>query len=303
MDDRYLDLGLSAMATAGEPFMAHFGAALLAGWWFARDEDASPDLDQAITRTADQVVHKHRWLFAESASSDPDAALVSEVVEHVGGEHLDGVWAIGHDVIYAALATRTFHARPELCTGWVVDGLHRLVDACHQQPMMQIAGLFDVSDVTSDDLDGLSVDEPDEIARVALETIVGVTHVYAGLHQGDIGHVIDHAHALLSLDRLGYRAEAHRGRRGFLTHVAALRKVAYEEADLPEVTVGVGHDAHEPAYWDHDYSTNDWAIGHVFKYPYALYDLLALVDDSALAARSIQRMGQLIVDPHTGRCL
>ena len=153
------------MATAGEPFMAHFGAALLAGWWFARDQHASADLDQAIARTADQIVGKHRWLFGEFPSSHPDAALESELVEHVGGEHLDGVWAIGHDVIFTALAVRTFQARPELCTGRVVDGLHRVVDACHQQPLMQIAGLFDVTDATSDDLVGLTVDEPSEVAR------------------------------------------------------------------------------------------------------------------------------------------
>ncbi len=152
MDDRYLSLGLSAMATAGEPFMAHFGAALLAGWWFTYDQQASPDLDQAIARTADQVVDKHCWLFDNVLPARPGAALESELVEHVAGKHLDGVWAIGHDVIYTALAVRTFQARPELCTGPIVDGLHRVVDGCHQDPLMQIANVFDVTDATGDDL-------------------------------------------------------------------------------------------------------------------------------------------------------
>jgi hypothetical protein len=295
VDDQYLKLGLAAMATAGEPFMAHFGAALLAGWWFTQDQRASADLDRAIARTADHMVDKHRWLFGELPSGHADAALEAELVAHVGG-HLDGVWAIGHDVIYTALAVRTFQARPELCTRPVVDGLHRVIDACHQQPLVQIAGLFDVTDARSDDLVGLAVDEPSDVARVALETVVGVTHVYAGLHQGDIGHVIDHAHALISLDRLGHRAEYRRGRRGFLTHVAALRKIWHAEADLAEVTVGITDDARQPSYWEHDYTANDWAVGHVFKYPYALYDLLALVDDPPLAAGSIRRMGELIVD-------
>ena len=296
MDDRYLGLGLSAMAAAGEPFMAHFGAALLAGWWFTYDQHASADLDRAIARTADRVVDKHGWLFENVPSARPDAALESGLVEHVGGTHLDGVWAIGHDVIFTALAVRTFQARPELCTGPIVDGLHKVVDACHQDPLLQIADVFDVTDATGDDLAALHVDEPSDVARVALETMVGFTHVYVGLHQGHIGHVIDHAHALITLDRLGHRAEAQRGRRGFLTHVAALRKVWHEQADLTEVTVGVTDDARQPAYWENDYTTNDWAVGHVFKYPYALYDLLALVDDPALAKSSIQRMGELIVD-------
>jgi hypothetical protein len=282
------------MAAAGEPFMAHFGAALLAGWWFATDQ-CSAGLETAIARTADQVVSKHRWLFDEIPSSDPGAGLEPELVEHIGGEHLDGVWAIGHDVILTALAVRTFQARPELCTAQVVDGIHRVIDACHQQPFVQIAGRFDV-EARRDDLEGLSLDAPGEVARLALETMVGVVHVYAGLHQGEIGHVVDHAHALITFDRLGYQAEFQRGRLGFLTHVAGLRQIAQEETDLAEVTAGVEDDARHPAYWEHDFTTNDWAVGHVFKYPYALYELLALVDDPPLARRSMRRMGELIVD-------
>jgi hypothetical protein len=284
------------MATAGEPFMAHFGAALLAGWWFADDQHASADLDRAIARTADQIVDKHRWLFENVPSARPDAALEAELVDQVGGTHLDGVWAIGHDVIYTALAVRTFQARPELCTAPIVDGLHRLVAVCHQDPLLQIANVFDVADVTGADLAALHLDEPSDVARVALETMVGFTHVYVGLHQGHIGHVIDHAHALITLDRLGHHSESRRGRRGFLAHVAALRKVWHEEANLTEITVGVKDDARQPAYWEHDYATNDWAVGHVFKYPYALYDLLGLVDDPSLAKSSVHRMGELIVD-------
>jgi hypothetical protein len=295
LDERYLELGLSAMATAGEPFMAHFGAALLAGWWFAADQDASPELDLVITATADQIVAKHQWLFAINPSARPDTALEAEIVEHIGGNHLDAVWAIGHDVIYTALAVRTFQARPELCTGPIAEGLHRVIDACHEQPLLQIANIFDVTGTTGAEL-GLALDEPADVARVALETMVGFTHVYPGLHQGHIGHIIDHAHALISLERVGHPSEARRGRHGFLEHVAALRKIWHESADMPEVILGITDDARQPGYWQHDYSSNDWAVGHVFKYPYALYDLLDLVDDSTLGHASISRVGQLIVD-------
>jgi hypothetical protein len=92
LDERYLDLGLSAMVTAGEPFMAHFGAALLAGWWFASDQDASPELERAITATADRIFAKYQWLFATLPSARPDTALEADIVEHIGGTHLDAVW-------------------------------------------------------------------------------------------------------------------------------------------------------------------------------------------------------------------
>jgi hypothetical protein len=127
-------------------------------------------------------------------------------------------------VIYAALAIRTFQARPELCTGPIVEGLHRVIDACHEQPLLPIANIFDVADATGADL-GLALDEPADVARVALETMVRFTHVYPGLHQGHIGHIIAHAHALVSLERLGHASEAGRGRHGLLEHVAASRKI------------------------------------------------------------------------------
>ena len=81
------------------------------------------------------------------------------------------------------------------------------------------------------------------MARVAVETAVGFEHVYVGTHQGNIGHII-HAHALLTFERLG----------------------------CDDLVDSVG-------YWERDLGWDDWASGHAFKYPYARFDLLPLVDE------------------------
>jgi hypothetical protein len=291
VDDRYLERGLLGMARAGEPFMAHFGAALLAAWWLDHDHALAPAVAVAMSEQADRMIAKHGWLFSEAPvgppATEPAAKLISAL-----SPYLEQTWAIGHDVIYVSLALRTLAARPELCDDTALDGLCRLLDACHEQPLLDVAQRFDVRDVAVDST--VDVGSPQALARVVLETAVGFRHVYAGLHQGEIGHILDHGHAVLVLERLGARAEAERARLGLLHHVAALRHVWEATLDLPEVPRARGDHPGTLAYWNRELGPSDWAVGHVFKYPYALFDLVALVDDEALTTAATDRVLQLV---------
>jgi hypothetical protein len=292
MDDLYLGLGLTGMATAGEPFMAHFGAALLAGWWLDRDVGFSQSTSEAMARQADALVGKHAWLFSDhQRASGSDCS--DEIIEAIepGLEH---VWAIGHDVIYAALVLRTLRERPELGTAPVIEGVLRLLSSCREQPLETIGGVFDVRDAKGEEVADDEVADVTSLAKLALTTILDVQHVYIGLHQGDIGHVADHAHALLVLDRLGYRDASRRGTAGFRQHVAALRRVRYLTADLGEVRHGLDADPRQILYWNQASSENDWAIGHVFKYPYALLDLLDIAGEEDLTTPVLRRLGELV---------
>jgi hypothetical protein len=294
VDDRYLSLGLAGMVAAGEPFMAHFGAALLAGWWIERDLALPPDASRAMVRQAEAMVAKHAWLFADVAPSVPTGRAY-EIVEAID-DGLDHTWAIGHDVIYAALVTRTLEARPELASGAVVDGVLSVLRQCRTQPMDVVGGVFDVRDAGADEVSSEEVATNGSLAAVTLRTMLEFDHVYLGLHQGDIGHLADHAHALIALERLGHADTAQRGRRGFREHLAALRRVRHSIADLPEIIDGFVADPREPAYWDRASSSNDWAVGHVFKYPYAMFDLLEVCGTPELARPVMMRLGQLVAD-------
>jgi hypothetical protein len=291
MDDRYAQLGLCAMARAGEPFMAHFGAALVAAWWLDHDSALAPPAAEVMVRQADRMIAKHSWLFEETAIGPPARDATPRLVASLE-PWLDRTWAIGHDVIYVALAARTLQERPALCDDAMLHGLHQLLDACHQQPLVDIAQHFDVTGVQPDA--GMDVAAPDALARVALETAVGFRHVYPGLQQGHIGHVLDHAHAIVVLERLGHRGEAARARLGFTHHVAALRHVWDATMDLREVAAADGAGPETPHYWDRDLDETDWAVGHVFKYPYAFFELSPLVDDENLVEAARRRLLQLV---------
>ncbi len=273
--------------------MAHFGAALIAGWWLDRERRLSQAASDAMAHQADALITKHSWLFRDRpqcATSDRCDELV-EAIE----DGLDHVWAIGHDVIYSALVVRTLRERPELGDGSIIDGVLRVLASCREQPLHLIGGVFDVSNARADEVAGETVADTQSLAEVTLRTMLEFRHVYLGLHQGDIGHLADHAHALLVLDRLGYQRAASRGISGFREHLAALRHVRHLTADLPEVREGLNADPREARYWDREWSQNDWAVGHVFKYPYAILDLLDVVNDETIAPAVLRRLGDLVV--------
>ena len=293
MHERYLRLGVRGMAVAREPFMAHFGAAVLAAWWFDQDHNLSPGVSAAMTRQADLLMKKHEWLFIDPPPGSDGIAAPGELLDALRPQ-LGGVHAIGHDVIFTALALRVFELMPELCTRAVVGGLTRLIESCRDFPLTDVASVFDVSGVSADELGDVDISTARGIANMALVTAVGFEHVYVGLHQGNIGHIVDHAHALLTLEQLGHNDIVDTARGAFATHAAALQHVWAATADLEEAPDPPPENADTIAYWDRDLAWNDWANGHAFKYPYALFDLVRLVDDelaSAAQARIRTRPG------------
>ena len=291
MDERYLDLGVRGMAVGGEVVMAHRGAAPLAAWFFDRDHHLAPEASAAMTGQVDRQMKRHQWIFSDPPAGSAARCDPEELVE-VLRPQLDSVNAIGHDVIFTALVLRVFDMMPELCTEAVCDGLARLIRSCRDFPFTNVADVFEVSPAGArwEDLD---VSSTSAMARVAMETAVGFDHVYVGTHQGNIGHIINHAHALFTIERLGYDDIVNAGRNAFATHAAGLRSVWAATADLEEAPRPDRFDADSEQYWERDLGWDDWASGHAFKYPYALFDLLPLVDEE-LATAAMTRVRALV---------
>jgi hypothetical protein len=296
VDDRYVALGLGGIIAAGEPFMAHFGAALLAAWWFERDAQLPAETSMAMGSQADSMIAKHAWLFQLLPSDQrPQADRIDELVDAITGG-LDHAWAIGHDVIYAALVVRTLQARPEFASDAVIDGVLSVLSACRAFPIDVIGGSFSVEGVEADEVAQAEVTTDRALAEAALGAIVVSDHVYVGVHQGDLGHVPDHAHALIVLERLGYHRAAQCGRVGFREHLAALRRARHFTADLPEARRRERADPVGIEYWARGSATNDWALGHLFKYPYAILDLLKRTGETSLAEPVLDRLQLLVTD-------
>lgn len=291
-------------AQVGNGNLAHFGAALLAGWWFRRDHALRDDVAEAMSRQADLLVERNQSLFESEppfppplrSVTDPERAW-SDLVRRLG-EDMHEVWAIGHDAIFVTLALRTLRERPDFTTPELVDGLKKVLAWCRARPIEQtMASIYgiDVSDARADEVElDASTDRPADVARVALETLVGFERVYWGAHQGNIGHIMDHAQSLLELERLGFTDVARAGWSAFRKHVAVLRRLQTLTLPQPEVDRVVLEDPRESSYWALDLAWNNWAYGHAFKYPYHLHDLANILDDQALVSSAKRQLGRLV---------
>ena len=140
-----------------------------------------------------------------------------------------------------------------------------------------------------DDISAVRVEPADEIpaytdeqtiARSALDAFLAIEDVYPFLHQGIVGHLLTHAHALIDLARLGYldlAAKGHEAHRLFI-------KLSRNSPDEGEpISRDNALDRFEPttaAFWQTDHEGGrEWLVGHVFKYTYSFYDLIQHVDD------------------------
>ena len=297
VSDEHVDLGVAGMSAAGERGdLAHYGAAVLAGWWFVRDHEVGDDVAEAVARQRDLVIQQFGDLFEQRPHGRADTAVVDGLVEDLHSS-IDDLWAIGHDVIFTTLAVRTLQVRPALATGRVADGLHRVIAWCRTRPIDGVADRIydvDVSDATGDEIDlDPARHGAAEIAHHAFSTMLAFPRVYRGAHQGNIGHLMDHGQALVELARLGYSDVAAAGWKAFRRHVSVLRRIADLELDAEEVRAGPAADPRTREYWERGASDDNWASGHVFKYPYHMLDLFRAVPDPAVQRRILTLLGKL----------
>ena len=86
-------------------------------------------------------------------------------------------------------------------------------------------------------------------------------------------------------------------RKGFDTHrrqVKFTRRFYDLEADDLTLLARSAYDWLRPEYWQQDFTDNNWATGHYFKYCYHFYDILRYVDDVELREKVIHQLGYLM---------
>ena len=225
------------------------------------------------------------WAPSRLCQPFPDNDPVPDATERVGKALAAGngvLREVGHDAIFAMHAIKAFRMMPQTATPERVDGVCQLLNSI--KPWR---------DVQPDE----SVTPPpftDEVAasKFILKEASDAIDRFKGFGQGFAGHMLTFGQSLVELAAMGDVEWAESCRTAFRKYVTVTR---------------MGPQPRDRKIKDHQFSqlrpddTEYWqkrgnktlGIGHVFKYPYAYYDLLARAKDPELEKELNNKAWQL----------
>lgn len=265
-------LGINALARAPEMnYFAdgHRGAAMISAHMMCADNDFD---DGATARIVE--LFNLNWAPSKLCQPFPSKDPVNDATELVGKALADGngvLREVGHDAIFAMHAIKAFRMLPETATLERVQGVCRLIQEI--KPWR---------DIKPDE----SVEPPafaDEVAasRFILKEASNALDRFVGFGQGFAGHMLTFGQSLVELAAMGDVEWAESCRTAFRKYVTVTRM-----GPQPDDRKIKDHQFSKLRPKDREYWQNrgdkTLGIGHVFKYPYAYYDLLARAKDPEL---------------------
>lgn len=282
-EKRLVLLGINALARA--PDLSYFadghrGAAMISAHIMCVNNKFDDNAAARIVELFDL-----NWARTRLCSEFPDTDPVPDASEQVGKALAEGggvLREVGHDAIFAMHAIKAFRLLPETATPERVEGVCRLIRAI--KPWR---------DVEPDE----SIQPPsftDEAAasRFVLREASDAIDRFVGFGQGFAGHMLTFGQSLIELAAMGDVEWAESCRTAFRKYVTVTRK-----GPQPGDRKISDHQfsklrPDDAEYWQ---KRGDKAvgIGHVFKYPYAYYDLLGRAKDPELEREFDAKVWQL----------
>ncbi len=271
-EKRLVLLGVNALARA--PEMSYFadghrGAAMISAHMMCVDNDFDDAAASRIVRLFDL-----NWAPTKLCNPFPEGDPVDDAVDQVGKALAEGggvLREVGHDAIFAMHAMKAFRMLPESATAERVAGVCDLIRAI--KPWR---------DIKPDD----NVDPPpftDEVAasKFILKEASESIDRFSGFGQGFAGHMLTFGQSLVEMAAMGDVEWAESCRTAFRKYVTVTRQgpQSGDKKIADHKPNKLRPNASE--YWN-SRGDKTLGIGHVFKYPYAYYDLLARANDPAL---------------------
>lgn len=272
-DKRLVSLGINALARAPEMnYFAdgHRGAAMISAHQMCVGNSFD---DTAVKRIAQ--LFDLNWAPSKLCQPFPAGDPADDAIERVGKTLAEGggtLREVGHDAIFAMHAIKAFRILPETATPERVEGVCNL-----------LRSIKPWRDVKPD----ASIDPPtftDEMAasRFVLKEASEAIDRFVGFGQGFAGHMLTFGQSLIELAAMGDVEWAESCRTAFRKYVTVTR-LGPQPGDRKI-------DEHQQSklrpddteYWQRR-GDKSLGIGHVFKYPYAYYDLLARAKDPELS--------------------
>ena len=271
--ERLLLLGLNALARAPQ-FNAfadgHRGASMIAAHLMCIDNDLPGEARARIVELFDR-----NWANGMLCRPFPDEPPVADAIPRIAAvlaERGEVLQQVGHNVIFAALAIKAFRLLPTAATPARVDGVCMLVGSFtpwrDEPPDRNIAPPPFV--------------DSREASRFVLREASDAVDRYAGYGQGFAGHMLTFGQALIELAAMGGEDVAEACRVAYCKYITTTRNGPEKSARRIRDHQQTPLRPTDVAYWNQR-GDKTLGLGHVFKYPYSYYDLLARADDPALA--------------------
>jgi len=282
-EKRLVRLGINGLARAPEMnYFAdgHRAAAMISAHMMCVDNKFDDPTAGRIVELFDL-----NWANSRLCRPFPEGDRVQGATEQVGKALADGggvLRQVGHDAIFAMHAIKAFRLLPDTATPERVEGVCRL-----------IRSFTPWRDIEPDE----EIQPPpfsDEVAasRFILNEASDAIDRFVGFGQGFAGHMLTFGQSLVEMAAMGDVEWAESCRTAFSKYVTVTR---------------MGPQAGDRKISDHKFSKlrpddkDYWqkrgdktvGLGHVFKYPYAYFDLIARAKDSDLEQEFDSKAWQL----------
>lgn len=290
LPDRYLEAGIAALANvqADRWSDGHFGASLIAAWFFARELELDERTLRAIQAELDafQADNRRHFEFAtprEEADPDRTGEIAGSIAEGI-----DGLRGAGHGVIFSTLALKAFRHAPALAKPAWIDGVLRLDRQIreHFRP-----------DPDSDYNRGHPLpafQTPRELTESALTCFARRPRLAEAIGPVGMIHVVTFADALAELWEMGHESLAMRGSAALKLRInvdpSPAARVEPEPARRPDSPFTAG-------FWeDRAVREQNWGFsGHHFKFPYSYWRRRSALRDAELLHACDEQALRLLV--------
>ena len=271
-DKHLLLLGLNALARAPELNYftdGHRGAAMVSAHLLCVDNDLDEPARSRIAELVDV-----NWASSKLCKPFADAKPEPERIGEIGVALAEGgevLRQVGHNAIFAMLAIKAFRMMPLAATPQRIDGVCRL-----------IRSFTPWHDVEPDqDVDPPPFSDTAAASQFILREAEAAIDRFVGFGQGFAGHMLTFGQALVELAAMGDVESAESCRTAFRKYVTVTRL-----GPEPDAKPIADHKPSDLRPTDYEYwkrrANNTVSIGHVFKYPYAYYDLRRRAADPEL---------------------
>lgn len=266
LPERYLGAGLAALASVGSGYWSngHWGASVIAAWFFARELE----LDEPALRAIQSELDAFQAGGKEHFESDlPEEKAVPERIDEIARsieQGMDGLRGAGHGVIFSTLALKAFRHQPSLALPKWIDGvlaLDRLIrERFRPDPDTDYNRAHPIPAYST----------PGEMMESALTALVRRPRLLEEIGPVGLIHVVTFADALADLWEMGFESLAVRGSEALRIRINVDPASSGRESPLPEPSPDSPLAA---GFWDSPaVRAANWGFtGHHFKFPYSYY--------------------------------